>query len=125
MAQDYLIHYGVLGMKWGVRKDRSRSGGIFRKKKRKMTSYDDDDLTTLDDAELRARINRLQMEKQYAQLTTKETSFGRKVVQEVLKEVGKEYLRTAIKSGINKSTSGALDSMRDAMINVIDPRRRF
>ena len=32
---DYLIHYGVLGMKWGVRKDRN-SSGLSRKEKREL-----------------------------------------------------------------------------------------
>lgn len=29
--QDYLIHYGVQGMQWGVRKDRKSSGSVRRK----------------------------------------------------------------------------------------------
>lgn len=125
MQQNYLIHYGVLGMKWGVRKDRNK-GGILRRKKRVATAYDDDnDLTQITDAELRARINRLQMERQYLQLTTKETSLGKKMVQEVLKEIGKEYIRTAIKGGINKTATSTSNLTKDAMLNILDPRRRF
>lgn len=33
MSDDYLIHYGVLGMKWGVRKKRANSIKSISKKK--------------------------------------------------------------------------------------------
>ena len=41
MNDNYLMHYGVLGMKWGIRKDRrSSSGGLFRRKQKKKPSYE-------------------------------------------------------------------------------------
>ena len=57
---DELYHYGVKGMKWGRRKNTSiqnqKSHG------RRVEDFSDE--------ELRRTINRIQMEKQYIQLTT-------------------------------------------------------
>ena len=38
---DYLMHYGVMGMKWGVRKDRNKSGGTRTKKKSSSSGSSD------------------------------------------------------------------------------------
>lgn len=95
-----LMHYGVLGMKWGVRRNRS----VLRKKSNNKTKNHMDNqkeerssrktkkkkVSDLTDAELRQAINRLQMEKQLAQLTAKEKSAGSKFVSDVLSGAAKK-----------------------------------
>ena len=57
-VDEYLIHYGVLGMKWGKRKARVSKSSEQAPKKRRMSNK-----------ELQARIKRLKLEKEFAQLT--------------------------------------------------------
>ena len=77
---DQLIHYGVRGMKWGVRKDRSstraqkKAAKIEQKRQKAMSvtssaKYTYKQRKHLSDQELRTRINRLQMEKQLKDLS--------------------------------------------------------
>lgn len=130
-------------MKWGVRKDRRKGGGRRKKtlgsgrrtkggvvrRGKKTTKYtDDSDLTKFSDEELRRRLNRVQMEKQYVQLTTKGPSVGKRIAQEVLKEIGKEYLKTVIKGGLSKAgkvSAGTYSKVRDVILDSLDPRKRF
>lgn len=101
-----LMHYGVKGMKWGVRKARPSSGTGKRRGKTNaqriyehVTGKDKSNpkpvaktspkpakrrVSEMSDEELRSAINRMQMERTYAQLTAKEVSKGRKFVNEVL-----------------------------------------
>lgn len=80
----YLLHYGVKGMKWGVRKDRTISSSERRRLKKEASiekkrtkaldrrtsaRYTYRQRKHLTDAELRQRINRLQMEKQLKDLS--------------------------------------------------------
>lgn len=83
MNRNELIHYGVLGMKWGVRRKRNKSSNVEVVTKKKPISE-------LSDAELRQIINRHQMEKQYAQITAKEKSAGAKFVSDVLTNAAKQ-----------------------------------
>lgn len=64
---DILIHAGVKGMRWGVRKsrDEEKRAATFSKLKDKGGKAD---VHKLSDDELRSRINRMQMERKYAQL---------------------------------------------------------
>ena len=120
---DYLIHYGVLGMKWGVHR-RRRAASVnerdakelekagFKKEadalrllaKKQRTKADEIEarinkkkemkkkVEEMSDDELRKVINRLQMERQYSQLSPSKINKG------------KEYAQNIIKTGITVAT---------------------
>ena len=90
---DFLQHYGVLGMKWGKRKARST---ISSNKKPKSTTITKPKQTPkpkskptkrrLSDAELRAVVNRMRLEREYADLQYRASS--RSKVESVVKTIG-------------------------------------
>lgn len=89
-----LYHYGIKGMKWGIRRFRNKDGSLTAAGKKR---YSDDyvkahsgkDVKEMSDNELRSVNNRLQMERQYQQLTKKSTSNrGKKIVNAVISTAG-------------------------------------
>ena len=107
---DSLYHWGILGMQWGQRKGKSSSKSKAKRKTTKKEVADDgeDDhsrsnlqkknLHTLSDAQLKDVTTRLQLEKQYKDLTKKEMSIGKKFVLDQLNKGG-EYL---VKKGLDE-----------------------
>ena len=85
-----LYHYGVLGMKWGVRRSRSKGSYISKKRKRKKTvstkgmSEDAKEaarlknkhVSQMSNAELRKYNERRQLEQQYAKLNPSDIQRG-------------------------------------------------
>ena len=164
---DFLEHYGVLGMKWGVRKDRPNSrlpkhatfyntdkatgattmvdynprkvqvsrvagGGIqvtgrsqkevkrvSEEIRRQLSNKSEKKSVTsklnLTDDELRATINRMQLEKTYAQLTATPkqsnamqqfmVNTGSQILGNAITNVGTEYLKQFLKVNIDKKIS--------------------
>lgn len=117
MSDEDVLHYGVLGMRWGIRKDAfgrrkgkaikgtdaaTREGTKKRRKKAKKGSSEPETprREALTDDELRNLNNRIKMEQEYARLTAKQKTAVQTVIRDVLvpglKEAGKEIIKTQV-----------------------------
>lgn len=81
MENRQLYHHGIKGMKWGVRRFQRKDGSLTAAGKKRAAQ---EEVKKMSDAELRNKINRLQMEQQYSKLTAKQVSAGKKFVKGVL-----------------------------------------
>lgn len=97
MEKTELQHWGIKGMKWGVRRYRNKDGTLTPAGKKR---YGDDDvhedykkahepksIKSMSNSELKSRNNRLQMEKQYRDLTKKQSK-GKKLVTSLVATAG-------------------------------------
>ena len=100
---DNFKHAGILGMKWGVRKDKQKISKTQAKKKIKNSKR------IINDDQLRKKINRLQLEKQYKELTTKQISEGRQITNRLLEKMGTAAAVTITTAITTKIVKGMLD----------------
>ena len=115
MESPELMHYGVRGMKWGVRRKRTYHEDYQKAHSKKS-------IREMSDKELRERNNRLQMEQQYAQMT-KRKNHGAKAVKAIIAGAATlKALDSAYKT-YKKYGEGALDKVGDWVLSGIDLSR--
>ena len=91
-----LSHYGVKGMKWGVRKNKPSTSRKAKSREAK----------TLSNEELQKRIKRIELESRYVALTSKPTTIdkGKKVAGNIIGNIGKQLASDALKKGTRTGT---------------------
>lgn len=142
MDNNELMHYGVPGMKWGVRrtpaqlgkKKTSSSKSLFGKKKSKSkaktksesskeeTAPKKKSVKEMNDDELNAAIRRMQLEQTYASLSPQKVSTGKAITKRILnnivvpaaEDVGKQMVKTALTRAGNKTLSEVFKDFSEA-----------
>lgn len=128
MENSMLLHYGIKGMKWGVRRYQNKDGTLTaagrqrkskeQKESEKQKRRDNRERGTLTDAELRQKINRLQLEQQLDKLTKEQVDQGREYVTGILKDIGKKVAVTAgagaVLYGLKVAASGGTQGFSPA-----------
>ena len=140
-----LYHFGIKGMKWGIRRYQNKDGSLTTAGKKRYNEGEQSpkeksapfsssnrsrSISELSDAELRTRINRLNLEKQYKQLisegadsNTEQVKEGKSFTNEIkdravknvflpaAEEIGRQVVRSTLAEFTNKAFKFEGDKM--------------
>ena len=126
MSSNELTHHGIKGMRWGVRRYQNKDGTLTKAGRKKMAKLDKEyskltgqnrnrntespntRLSKMTDDEIRTRINRINLERDYLDLINNQDSINKQsegksfiktVRSDVIKPVAIDLGRQALKSG--------------------------
>lgn len=154
-SDDYLAHYGVLGMKWGVRRTAAQLGNhvhtkrtqvkrkqslakarATREKNRKAAAKRQQLLDKgllspkkMTDAELKAKIERLNLEKEFKKsMTEARGDGGKKYVTDIMKKIGESTLTNLGTQAATHIVGNAINKMAgvsssDAVNRIVNPQK--
>lgn len=98
MGHSELMHFGVKGMKWGVRKPRIKNS-------KKWSSSKQAKIDGMSDDQLRRINNRIRLEKEYRQLTQTRMERYRNKAGKAAEEAAFNTLQNVLQKGIKKAAS--------------------
>ena len=108
MGHSELMHFGVKGMKWGVRKSRI-------KKARRWTSAKQAKIDGMSDDQLKKANNRLRLEKEYRQLTQTRMERYRNKAGKAAEEAAFNTLQNVLQKRIKQAASrGGIAAIKGA-----------
>lgn len=117
MEQEYLVHHGILGMKWGIRRFQNKDGSLTAAGKKRQEELDDEQsnkpakksVKDMSDSELKEALTRQRMEREYldlnrqiSELNPKKVSAGKRFISYVGNNVIKPAATEAAKNTLSK-----------------------
>ena len=98
--KEFLEHYGVKGMRWGVRKASTHASEDSARASSYKTRAKTEGIHTLTNKELQDYITRANLEQQFSRLSTgsASTSKGKKFTSDVLQQVAREQVKNILMS---------------------------
>ena len=119
MEKNELVHHGIKGMKWGVRRTEAQlaraRGNTKSDEKTSSTSTKKAEptkrkkMSEMSDEELRRVVNRLQLEQQYRNLNPEKVSTGKKFANKVVKDIVIPVATEVAKNEFRKVLTASLD----------------
>lgn len=96
MNSNELKHYGILGMKWGRRKGKSVVSSPGGKHHDYLEAHTKESYKSMSTKKLKRINERLQAEKTYKELTSRQKKKGKNWITNTLKNVGSQQLGNAL-----------------------------
>ena len=125
-----LYHHGVKGQRWGVRRYQNKDGSLTpagkkrnNKKEKANRKSDLKNRRTMSDADLRKKIDRLKMEKEFKSLSKEDLNPGRKFVSDFMNSAGKKVLTAAAAGAMVYGVRAAITKKFDVQeaVNYVFP----
>ena len=142
MSSNELIHHGIKGMRWGVRRYQNKDGTLTKAGRKKMAKLDKEyskltgqnrttespsnnssfikkkKIREMSDHELKARIDRLDLEKSYFEKQSKGKAFIKDVLESSSKNIAKQTVTYLMGKAVNDTIGKKLGD-----INMVNPKK--
>ena len=142
MSSNELAHHGIKGMRWGVRRYQNKDGSLTKAGRKKMAKLDKEyskltgqnrttespsnnssftkkkKIREMSDNELKARIDRLDLEKSYFEKQSKGKAFIKDILESSSKNIAKQTVTYLMGKAVNDTIGKKLGD-----INMVNPKK--